>query len=105
MESQERLRRRPGQRGEGRIFKQKESGSTALRQELPLSPGSLDPGLGPEKGAGRPQASLLRCATWLCPLRGSAPGANRKTPGEPICAVAHLQELTLCKVNKLGARV
>ena len=71
----------------GENFKQRESRSTALRQETPLSPGSISPGPGPGKGQVGPGHPFL----WLCLLRGRVPGADRKLPGKPICAVARLQ--------------
>lgn len=85
----------------GENFKQRESGSTALRQEPPLSPRSISPGPGPGKGQVGPGHPF----PWLCLLRGRVPGADGKPPGKPICAVAHLQQLARCNMNELGARV
>lgn len=54
----------------GENFKQRESGSTALSQEPPLSPRSISPGPGPGKGQVGPGHPFL----WLCLLRGRVPG-------------------------------
>lgn len=53
-------------------------------------PREPQPRPGPRKAADRPRTSLAQGAAWPCALRGRAPGADRKPPGNASRAVALL---------------
>ena len=66
-----------------------EAEAEACGRKLLCAQGASAPA-GPKKAADRPRTALPQGAAWLCPLRGRAPGAGRKPPGNAGRAVALL---------------